>query len=203
MIKGKKKKPNENVNEFLKKKNYIKGFDRIAISLCVPMAIWMFFLTKAEYTYRKAVDMDSSAEIKMAAEKMLDENNKGKAWWWQWEMIGNENNETGVIASGKEAFQKESERCPFFALQLEKALELGADPDGDWINKKEFGLKHKDIFDSINPSCIVPCGTKRILSGLVGAGVFSLFALALTRIVKYASILLKKYCAWIRKGFAS
>ncbi len=157
-----------------KKRNWVKGFDRIAILLAIPIAIFGFSFTVKKYSEKKAVRVFAAQHhfdrlfdiIELTESLGLSESNK-------------------IIAHGRKALMKISEDLNI-KFRLGKAYAKGGDPHGSLV------------IDSDDFIILIPRRSKRYAAGVGGALGFALITiLSIALPVRIISKTIK----WIGKGF--
>jgi len=177
----------------MNKKNWIRGFDRIAILLAIPIAVLGFLYSSKKYSEKKAMNVyyiEEDAQKEEKFYKAFPEEKKKDTF-----LIGSRyiDGPKGILADGKNELKRSSDQCMQLKFALERAAKAGGDPNGTLVNKKTFGIGNKEY-----GLCLMPRKSKRYAVGACGAIGFAFLTIlsiglstrGIPRIVK-----------WIKEGF--
>lgn len=181
------------------KKNWIKGLDRIAILLAIPIAtiggyyssnvitksqsVWVYFTSEDDaeleaYNKELSQTKDSFFNFK---------RNCSDIFGFSWD---------GVLANGEKELKEQSKKHPIATRVLNRAFSEGGDLHGTLVKNREFGLSY--VFD--DEVSLIPRKSKRymfsILGG-VGIAFGFIFGIGLTTRV------VPRIYQWVKDGFCN
>ncbi len=177
------------------KRNWIRGFDRIAILLAFPMAIYGTLYVSKKFAESKGEWVYLTSE----EEKVFKDcaSSRGGDIFKQFgEIIVFGWKSNGVVADGKKELEEFVKQHPITEKALQRAIESGADCNGTLVNNKVFGLSY--WFE--DQTTLLPRTSKRYAAGMVGA---ITFAFATFACVGLLTRFTPKLTRWLREGFSS
>lgn len=175
----------------MKKRNWVRGFDRVAIVLAIPMAIFGTYYCPKKYAESKAVlvVLSNNEEIELG----IYHKKKDPLYFLDPGLFG-DSDKYGVIVEGiNNLSQAGLDSAAHYAL--DRAIENGGDPDGSLVEWGKFGLKYGYFNDCV---CLIPSKFKRYLVGAAGA--ISFFTVTILGI-GLLTRLVPRFCCWLRDGF--
>jgi hypothetical protein len=184
--------------------NWIKGFDRVALLLAIPIAVLGFSYSSKQYAKKKAVYVWLTDEEEAAVIK----NRKDKQKWIEYgrplfperETPFGYAGEKGVIANGDKELKKIKESDPILKSSLEEAMKDGGDPKGMLVSDNYFNMEYSNTLIYLIPSSL-----KRYIVGVLGAigfGVITVLSVGLlTRLCPKAFKMINRVFKWIKDGF--
>ncbi len=179
------------------KKNWVKGLDRIAILLAVPVFLIGAFYSSKKFSERKGVVVYSCENDLEKARAIFDALPKGNKDFYLLIFPVDGPKRNGVLANGAEELTQRRNESMLMDIALSRAIEDGGDPKGTLVNKKTFGV---DVGADHVDLCLIPNQWKRWAVGIVGGIGFSiatLFGIGLS--TRY----LPRLFHWVREGFIS
>lgn len=184
-------------------KNWPRGFDRIAILLAIPIAVWGFKYSSEKYEISKEVMITLTKNedfcLKNKCLSSLDEKPD------IFDQILCENffgfpKQNGIIAQGRKELQKIKEKNIHLKNILDRVIQEGGDPKGTLIEKKEKWVldDNKDEKVEIKSIYLIPSKFKCYIAGTYGA-----FGFALITILSIGLItrIIPKTIKWVKEGF--
>ncbi len=179
-----------------KKISWVKGFDRIAILVCIPIAIFGAYYCSKKYSESKAVWVYLTKEEQKEFESTYKKENpraNSLDLFFSKHEIFDAPELNGIIAEGKNNLKKQSEKSEIASLILNRAFEnKNADPEGGLVNYS-FGLETPGT-----GWLLVPSKTKRYFAGFLGA---IAFPIAIFFSIRFSFRTLPRIFKWIRTGF--
>ena len=177
-----------------KKRNWIKGLDRIAILLAIPIALFGFSYGVNKYSKQKSIDVYYTEKDKLRAEKryeLLSEEEKEGKMIPRFQFIGGDD---GIVANGKEELERLTVISDMLKFAIERAVKQGGDLNDTLISKKTFWKMNCDD----DELCLIPRKFKRYAVG--GGGALG-FALITILSVGVTTRCVPRTVRWIKKGF--
>ncbi|NGX48089.1 MAG: hypothetical protein K1000chlam3_01478 [Chlamydiae bacterium] len=179
------------------KMNWIKGLDRVAILLAIPIAIFGWKYSSKKYAESKAVSVYTTYEedLKIKQLEKEDAENAEFPIFGTIVLLGWPDKK-GVFAEGHKGLAQHIEEYPMSKGPLQRAIEKGGDPSGTLVENKRFGLKN--LLD--DEMSLLPRPSKRYLSGAIGSLIFiSLLFLG----VSISTRVIPRIIIWVIAGFNS
>lgn len=179
----------------MKKKNWIRGLDRIALLTAIPAAIFGTYYCSKDYTESKAV----SVYLTNDEEEQLDLIYKTKLQptisdYVEARQIFDYPNSNGIVANGEEELQQQALKHPFGKQVLDRAFYQGGDPKGTLVENGRFGLSYGPA-DELS---LIPPKSERYAIGALGAIVFSM---TLILGVGLSTRIISRVIQWLKDGF--
>jgi len=165
-----------------KKRNWVKGVDRIAILLAFPIFAFYGYYSSLQFA-------ESQGRI-----VFLPPPIKGDIFDYIGIFGVPDNN--GVIADGKNELQQLQESNPEAQLALNEVFENGGDLCGTLISRKKFGLKSSEFFDDMY--YLIPKKSERYKIGILkGIGAATSFVVGIGILNRG----IPKIIHWVKNGF--
>lgn len=173
------------------KKNWVKGLDRIAILLAIPITIWGAHYSSKKYAEAKGVGVYITAEDE---EELKTTNIFLSLVDSEYRVFGFAK-EKGIIANGKKELEQKKLESPMAKKSLDRAISQGADPCGTLIQPQRFGLSEECCPKLIY---LLPRTSKRYCAGMLGG--FG-FAIATILGIGLSTRVIPRTFRWVREGF--
>jgi len=161
----------------MKKKNWIKGFDRITVLVAIPVAIWGGFYSCNRYSEDNSVFVMLPEENKELSSEHFQKEHETKYDFFrgpfkQHKRVFSLPKNDGIIAEGRQELNQQRERHPRAKFALDQAVEDGGDPNGTLVMLRgELGFE-PGLSDDL--TILLPSKFKRYGIGILGAIGFAL-----------------------------
>lgn len=190
------------------KKNWVKGFDRIALVSAIPMAIFGTYYCPKKYAESKAVWVIVTDDAKAAARAIkrgkdiargIDPSKYDIFDDLAARRVFDYPQENGVIADGLEELRQQGDKSSIAKQILDKVLQYkGADPNGTLVCNGKFGLDSPQDLVFKDEISLIPSKSKRYLIGAAGAlGFFATTILGIGLLTRC----IPRLCRWLKDGF--
>lgn len=179
--------------------NWIKGLDRVAVLLVIPIALAGWMYSSKKYSECKAVEVYTTYEEDLKMKQIAKEDAEiaseefpifGELLLLGWP------NKNGVFAEGRLGLAQHIEEFPMSKGPIERAIERGADPAGTLVENKRFGLKSLES----DEMSLLPRPSKRYLAGAIGS---LISASLLFFAVSVSTRIIPRIIRWVVDGFNS
>lgn len=170
--------------------NFVKGFDRLAILLSIPLALFGFKYIHYEYVMKNAVEVvyleSDREESKAIYDQLIAEGESGIFPI----SMRFKCSPGAVLAKDKDELIKRVHSSPSLKVAYVRAVRLGGDAEGMLVNGKDYGINNQDQL------YLLPRLSKRLGVGILGALGFGGGIILLIGIVS-------RSFRWVCRGFSS
>jgi hypothetical protein len=177
--------------------NIIKGFDRIAILLTIPLSIWGAYHSYCEFTNQNKIQVflteEEENELENSYRGLFGEKNIFT--YIDHKQVFSSPKNNGIIAEGEKELYLQSTRNHLAKSALDRAYEWGGDQQGTLVEDREWDNLHSRYI-----LYLLPRNSKRLIAGFFGA-IYYTATIALG-IILFTRIISRSY-RWIKNGFLS